>query len=141
MACQILSSPVLVNVPSSDTLAYLLSILTFGILTLSNLKYPLSLALYPNFAPISPTKIPGNGLWVLTSLIWTTKFYTPYLFPSIYTYAYATTWVAVIPISLPHHLVALSDGVLIIKSLVYLSYVAVVSILLTSEPCANSVYE
>lgn len=33
VACHILSSPVFVNIPSSDTLAYLLSILTFGILT------------------------------------------------------------------------------------------------------------
>ena len=82
VACHILSSPVFVNTPSSVRFMYFESMLILGILTLSNLKNPLSFELYPNLAPMSPTRIPYKGLWVFTSLMGTMKFYTPCYFPS-----------------------------------------------------------
>lgn len=40
------------------TLEYLMSMFSLGILTLLNLKKPLSFVPYPNLGPISPTSIP-----------------------------------------------------------------------------------
>ena len=54
--------PYLITYPSYVTYIYLDNILKLGILTLLNYKNPLSLALYPNFGPISPTTTPCKGL-------------------------------------------------------------------------------
>lgn len=140
-ACQILSSPIFLKLPFSSNYEYLESIFTLGTLTCSNLRYPLSFELNPNFAPMSPTNIPGSGSWVFVHLIGTTKIWIPYLFPSTISWAYVTTCVAVIPMSDPHHFVAPRFGVWMMNSFVDLSKVAVVSRLFTSDPCANSVYE
>jgi hypothetical protein len=106
---------------------YLINMFSLGMRTELNLRNPLSFTLKPNFGPISPTVIPGRGLNVSIFLIGTIKVCIPWVFPSITSYAWVTTWLAKIPRSPIHHLVDVTVGELMMNSSVEASYVAVVS--------------
>lgn len=65
------------KVPSGATWENLLSKLSLGILKLLKIMNPLSTPSKPNFFPQSPKVIPVKGIWLVLSLIGTTKAWGP----------------------------------------------------------------